>query len=170
MTINPDSISQVLTLATKNELLSELRRRGYAVMLKSRHDDDSIDGPEDGQAIFVTDQIIPNEGLPRIVLSFRPEEWINDYACQSGGLVEFDGTEAVLKLSVERLIRLDLGNGDNDDLADYSIYEIETHSGPFEVYADEGSVSRFFKANGFDEITEDALAQLRARYGVVAEG
>jgi hypothetical protein len=117
----------------------------------------------------VTDQIIPNEQLPRIVLSFQPEEWINDYVCQSGGLVEFDGTEAVLKLSAEKLESLDLGQGDNDELADYSIPEIENHSGPFEVYADEGSVTRFFKANGFDEITEDALAQIRARYGVVVE-
>jgi hypothetical protein len=37
MTINPDSISEVLTLATVDELVSELRRRGacYAVFRES---------------------------------------------------------------------------------------------------------------------------------------
>ena len=107
-----------------------------------------------------------NSNNPRLIATFRRQQWINDYAVNSDPLVEFDATEAFLKLPLERIRGFEENNYDSDELAEGLAEKLE-HTGPFEVDTD---IDEWLEQNGFENgrenLTEQDLALLRQRFNV----
>jgi len=104
---------------------------------------------------------------PRIMATFRPQAWINDYATDTGENVQFDVTEKFLSLSLKELVHFKFNNYDSDYMAD-DLPERQAHNGPFEVDM-EPEVEDFFEAHGILEwgnLTEDQLQDLRDQYEI----
>lgn len=103
--------------------------------------------------------------IQKITATFIPEAWISDYAVEIDGKKTWDATEDVLKLSAKEIKALEDNQYNTDDLVPDSVFG--GHSGPFRVEI-ENAIRNFFKAHGYDEITDEAVAALRKLYRVRA--
>jgi hypothetical protein len=71
---------------------------------------------------------------PRIIATFRPQEWVHDCAIDIDGEYEFDVTDALAGLSDEELLAIEDHNYETDALWQNHPIRIEQpHDGPFEV-------------------------------------
>ena len=86
---------------------------------------------------------------PKIMATFRPQQWINDYATDTGNNVEFDATRAFLNQLWGRVGRFEFNNYDSDELAE-ELPERQAHDGPFEVDVDEQQIVDFFAHYGVE--------------------
>lgn len=100
---------------------------------------------------------------PRIVAVFRPQAWINDYACDVDGRKEFDCTLEILRMSVDEIHALRDDQDETDTLLPDRVRG--GHGGPFRIEVQE-AIGKFFRALGFDEVTEEAVQKARKLYGV----
>lgn len=79
-----------------------------------------------------------------LLARFLPQAWINDYAIEIDGAVDFNVLPAVIKAGREALRSAFNGNGDLDFLAE-ELEAAKAHSGPFEVVLDEEAVVRMIR-------------------------
>lgn len=111
-------------------------------------------------------EIVEMTGTRRLMAVFQPQAWVNDYAINIDGAVEFDATEAFLGRSLEFIRKYAECSYDSDVLAD-DLPERQQHDGPFEVECD---VWAWLEDNGVSQkqtMTEADLDRLREEYGVV---
>jgi len=94
----------------------------------------------------------------KIMATFVPQQWINDYAVEVDGRKDFDATEQVLKLPLVEIRCLTDNRGSSDALVPAEIRD--SHTGPFYVVIEQ-PVQHFFKAHGYDQITQEAVDNLR---------
>jgi hypothetical protein len=99
--------------------------------------------------------------MKSLIATFRPQAWIDDYAVDIDGKVDFDVTQALLELPLEKIRTFKEHNHDSDVLAD-DLQEQKDHSGPFEVDVD---IDKWLEENGLDggraDLTQEQLDQLR---------
>lgn len=69
---------------------------------------------------------------PKLDATYRQQQWVNDYAVETGVKVEFNGLSAFLKASESDLENLDT----EADFLAQDLTEHQDHSGPFEVDVD----------------------------------
>jgi hypothetical protein len=69
---------------------------------------------------------------PRLVATFRPQQWFNNYAVDVDGQVRFDATDVFLAQKLEA-IRLFSTNDFDSDLLASDLPECQEYDGPFEV-------------------------------------
>lgn len=96
---------------------------------------------------------------------FRPQAEVNGHVIDIDGAVEFDATEQLLRMPVERIRGFRQHTDDSDELADNQTGRL-THTGPFEV--DVPGLAAFFAAHGCSRLALSAeqLDVLRAAYGI----
>lgn len=107
---------------------------------------------------------------PRLIATFRPQAWVNDYAIDIDGRVEFDATEKFLSLPLDTIRDFAENNFDSDRLAE-DLPEYADHHGPFEVDADiDGWLESLGYEGGRKSLTENDLVELRKLFGLTTEG
>ena len=109
-----------------------------------------------------------NNPLCRLMATFRPQAEADGHVINIDGADEFDATEQLLRMPVERIRDFVEHDYDSDDLADCLTVRL-THSGPFEV--DCPGIDSFFEAHGLSRqsLTVEQLEVLRAAYGIGEE-
>lgn len=104
---------------------------------------------------------------PRLMATFRPQAWQNDYAINIDSPVDFDATEALLRRSLKDIKAYKEHDYSSDYLAGESnLRAAEEHDGPYEVDCD---VDSWLEENGIEDrskMTEADLKLLRERFGV----
>lgn len=103
----------------------------------------------------------------RLMATFRPQAWINDYAVDIDGSVRFDATEPFLSLPLARIRAFQQNNYDSDYLSD-ALPQRNEHSGPFEVDVE---IDEWLESLGYPpraELTESHLVSLREWFKVTA--
>lgn len=79
-----------------------------------------------------------------LLARYLPQAWVNDYAIEIDGAVDFNALPAVIKAGREALRSAFDAGGDLDFLAD-DLEAAKAHSGPFEVDLHEESVVRMIR-------------------------
>jgi hypothetical protein len=100
--------------------------------------------------------------LPRIMATFQPQAWINDYATEIDGAKKFDCTKEILRLSPKDVRRLRDDQYDTDNLLPEEIRK--THNGPFYV-AVRDEIFDFFKKLGL-KADAPGFSEARKIYGI----
>jgi hypothetical protein len=123
---------------------------------------------DDGTWVYTQD-IVEMTGTKRLTAVFQPQAWVNNYAVDTDGAVEFDATEALLGRDLDYIHRYAECSYDSDALAD-DLPERQNHSGPFEVECD---VWAWLEENGVSQkqtMSQAELDRLRTRYEVNPRG
>lgn len=106
------------------------------------------------------------ETYPRLMATFRPQAWQNDYALDVDGSEEFDATEAFLSLPLDEIRSFREHREESDDLAS-GLPAREAHHGPFEVDVDvDGWLVKNGLPGGRANLTREQLDTLRVRFSV----
>jgi hypothetical protein len=100
----------------------------------------------------------------RLMATFRPQAWINNYAVDIDGAVTFDATDALLTLDLEGVRTFREHSEQSDRLAD-DLPARQVHSGPFEVDVD---IDDWLDENGFEGgrncLTDEVWRSLQERF------
>ncbi len=87
--------------------------------------------------------VLPEDTKGRIIATFVPQAWINDYAVEiDDGRVEFDCTEEVLAMGKEKAMKIRDDQYESDHLVPDKI--LDSHSGPFVVEVAE-AIQEYYK-------------------------
>lgn len=99
---------------------------------------------------------------PRLMATFRPQVWVNDYAMDLEGKVEFDATTAFLSLKNDRIRNFEEHTRDSDELAD--ICDVTDHGCPFEVDVDIDAWLESLGLSDRTKLTDDDIDRLRGMF------
>ena len=81
----------------------------------------------------------------RCLVAFQPQQWVNDYAIDSGPVEEIDVTRRVREMGREAALAIE----DNSDESDSLVSGLHRHTGPFYVSC-EAPIREFFGVNESD--------------------
>lgn len=115
--------------------------------------------------VFESRSILIRKEIRPLMATFRPQQWVSNYAHDLNENVEFDATKAFLSLSLKQVQSFQQNNYDSDELAN-DLQARKDHSGPFEVDVE---IDYWLEQNGFPErklLSENKLQQLRSIFGV----
>lgn len=88
-------------------------------------------------------------------ITFQPQEWVNDYATNSGPAVEVDVTVKILNMTADEVHELGTDSWASDNLIDTDVLG---HDGPFYVSCDFG-IQEFFNVEDIEDITNEMILE-----------